>query len=360
MSRVFNFNAGPATLPVEVLEEVRDNLLDWHGRGMSVMEMSHRAEPFATLAHEAEADLRALLGVSDAYHVLFLQGGATAQFAAIPMNLLGAGAHADYVVTGAWSAKAADECGKYAAVNVAASPEAGRYTQIPPRDGWRLSHGAAYLYYSANETVHGVEFQFTPEGVPCPLVADFSSCFLSRPVDVSRFGVLYAGAQKNAGIAGLTVVIVRKDLCGRARPITPRVLDYQAMAAAGSMLNTPPAFAWYVSGQVFKWLLHNGGLAAIGERNARKSRRLYDYLDSQDFYTNPVARADRSRMNVVFTLADEALEKTFLDGAKAAGMVGLKGHRSVGGMRASLYNALPEQAVTRLIDYMKEFVRTRG
>ncbi|TAM09566.1 MAG: 3-phosphoserine/phosphohydroxythreonine transaminase [Nevskiaceae bacterium] len=360
MSRVFNFNAGPATLPAEVLEEVRNDLLDWRGCGMSVMEMSHRAEPFATIAHEAEADLRSLLGVSDDYHVLFLQGGATAQFAAIPMNLLGKDAHTDYVVTGGWSAKAADECGKYAHVGIAAQPQGKIYTHIPARDTWTLDEHAAYLYYCANETVHGVEFQYTPEGIKCPLVADFSSCFLSRSVDVNRFGLLYAGAQKNAGIAGLTVVIVRKDLCGHAQPITPRVLDYQVMATAGSMLNTPPTFAWYVSGRVFKWLLNNGGLAAIGARNARKSKQLYDYLDSQDFYTNPIAAADRSRMNVVFTLADKTLDKAFLDGAKAAGMVGLKGHRSVGGMRASLYNALPEGAVATLVSYMQEFVRTRG
>lgn len=359
MSRVFNFNAGPATLPVSVLEEAREQLLEGYGSGLSVLEMSHRAEPFATIAQQAEADLRTLLGISDSYHVLFLQGGATAQFAAIPMNLLGRHACADYVVTGTWSGRAAEEGAKYTAAHVAACPDGDVFTRIPPRESWQLHDDAAYVHYTPNETIHGVEFQWTPE-VDAPLVADFSSSFLSRPVDVSRYGLIYAGAQKNAGAAGLTLVIVRKDLVATPHPALPRVLDYGTVAGKDSMLNTPPTFAWYISGLVFKWLLEQGGLLAIAEVNARKSAMFYAYIDSEPFYANPVAPADRSRMNAVFTLADASHNTAFLEGAAAAGMIGLKGHRSVGGMRASLYNALPEQAVVALIDFMREFVRTRG
>lgn len=360
MSRIFNFNAGPAALPQTVLEEVRDDLLDWHGSGMSVMEMSHRAEPYKTIAAEAEADLRSLLAVPDNYKVLFMQGGATGQFAVVPMNLRRDKTSADYVVTGAWGKKAIDEAGKYIAVRTAARPEGDAFNHIPARESWTLDPGAAYVHYTPNETIGGVEFHWTPEVGDVPLVADFSSNFLSRPIDVSKFGLIYAGAQKNAGPAGLTMVIVREDLIGQAQAACPRIFDYQLVADNDSMLNTPPAFSWYVSGRVFKWILAQGGLAAMEALNQRKSDALYTYIDGEAFYSNPVAVTDRSRMNVVFTLADASLDKAFLAGAQDAGFAGLKGHRTVGGMRASLYNATSQAAVTALIDYMKEFVRTHG
>ncbi|HEX7381396.1 MAG TPA: 3-phosphoserine/phosphohydroxythreonine transaminase [Nevskiaceae bacterium] len=361
MSRVFNFNAGPAALPLPVLEQVREDLPEWHGCGMSVLEMSHRAEPFLSIARQAGIDLRKLLGVPDGYHVLFMQGGATAQFAAVPMNLLGEHRSADYVVTGTWSQKAAEECGKYGQARIAARPADGRFTRVPPHAEWKLDPDAAYLHYTPNETIAGVEFHWVPEGINVPLVADFSSSFLSHPVDVKRFGLIYAGAQKNAGAAGITIVVVRKELLDR-KPLTqlPKVLDYREMAARDSMMNTPPTFAWYVSGLVFRWLLDQGGLEGIAAVNARKSGQLYDYIDSEAFYVNPVDKTARSRMNVVFTLADAARDADFLAGAKRAGLVGLKGHRSVGGMRASLYNAVPEEAVKTLVEYMREFARTHG
>ncbi|MBX6420533.1 MAG: 3-phosphoserine/phosphohydroxythreonine transaminase [Nevskia sp.] len=360
MNRVFNFSPGPATLPLEVLEQVRAELLDWHGAGMSVMEMSHRGKEFIAIAEQAEEDLRALLGVPENYRVLFLQGGALGQFAAVPMNLLRGKKSADYLVTGSWGAKAAKEAGRYGTARIAARPADGKYTHIPPRETWQLDPQAAYVHYTPNETIEGVEFHEVPEVGAVPLVADFSSAFLSRPLEVSKFGLIYAGAQKNAGPAGVTIVIVREDLLGQALPNTPSVFDYQQMAEHDSMLNTPPCFAWYVCGLVFKWIRGQGGLAAIGERNQRKAALLYDYLDGQSFYRNPVVKRDRSRMNVVFTLADPALDDAFLKGAQAAGLSGLKGHRSVGGMRASLYNAMPESGVRTLIEYMKEFARTRA
>ena len=360
MSRIFNFNAGPAALPQSVLEQVRDDLLDWNGSGMSVMEMSHRAQPYMTIAAEAEANLRKLLDVPENYKVLFLQGGATAQFAAVPMNLLRGKAGADYVVTGSWGKKAIKEAGKYGKASTAARSEGDKFTYIPPQSAWKLDPDAAYVHYTPNETIEGVEFQWTPDVGDVPLVADFSSSFLSRPVDVSKFGLIYAGAQKNAGPAGLTMVIVREDLIGQPHPALPSVFDYKTVAENDSMLNTPPTFSWYVSGLVFKWLLDQGGLAGMGEINRRKSARLYEYIDSESFYSNPVAKADRSWMNVVFTLPNAEHDKAFLDGAKVAGFSGLKGHRSVGGMRASIYNATSEAAVAALVEYMKEFVRTRG
>lgn len=360
MARVINFSAGPATLPEPVLQQVQAELLDFRGTGMSVMEMSHRSKAFVRIAEQAEADLRSLLQIPAGYRVLFMQGGAYAQFALLPMNLLAEGGSADYVVTGEWGGKAVREARRYGRVRVAASGEASGYTDIPPRADWQLDPNAAYLHITTNETIHGVEYAETPDSGAVPLVADVSSNFLSRPLDVSRYGLLYGGAQKNIGPAGLTIVIVREDLLGRARSITPSVFDYQAVAAADSMLNTPPCFAWYVAGLVFQWLVAQGGLPAIAERNARKAARLYGYLDSQDFYRNPVAAAARSRMNVPFVLADDSLDSDFLEGAEEAGLSGLKGHRAVGGMRASLYNALPEQGVERLIDYMKEFLRRRG
>lgn len=360
MARVFNFSAGPATLPEEVLEQARDELLDWHGTGTSVMEMSHRGKAFMSIAERAEADLRELLGVPDDYRVLFLQGGAAGQFAAVPMNLLGDGTSADYAITGNWGKKARKEAGKYCDANVAASTEDGGFTDVPPRSGWDLSADAAYVHYTPNETIQGVEFDWVPDTGDVPLVADMSSSFLSRPLDVSKFGVIYAGAQKNVGPAGVTVVIVREDLLGRGRADTPMVLDYKAQAEAGSMLNTPPCFAWYMAGLTFQWLKRQGGLETIAERNERKAAKLYDFIDGSDFYRNPVAPAARSRMNVPFLLADESLNGAFLEEAEPAGLTGLKGHRSVGGMRASIYNAMPEAGVDALIEFMREFERKNG
>jgi phosphoserine aminotransferase len=360
MTRVFNFSAGPAALPAEVLEQIRDEMLDWHGHGMSVMEMSHRGKAFTGIAAQAEADLRELLAVPDDYRVLFLQGGATGQFAGVPMNLSTADATADYLNTGAWSKKAIGEARRYCRVNVAADAAERNYTSIPARDTWRLTPDAAYLHYTPNETIGGVEFPFVPESGGVPLVADMSSTILSRPIDVSRFGVIYAGAQKNIGPAGLVVVIVREDLLGRARPETPTVLDWKAMAADGSMTNTPPTFAWYVAGLVFQWVKRQGGLEVMGRRNRAKAELLYRAIDDSGFYRSPVDPGCRSWMNVPFTLADPALDKAFLAGAGAAGLLSLEGHRSVGGMRASIYNAMPLAGVEALVGYMAEFERKNG
>jgi len=360
MTRVFNFSAGPAALPAEVLEQLRDEMLDWHGQGMSVMEMSHRGKAYVGIAQQAEADLRELLSIPANYKVIFLQGGATAQFAAIPFNLTAPGASVDYLNTGAWSAKAIAEARRYCAVNVAADAAASKYSTVPAQANWQRSSSAAYLHYTPNETIGGVEFPFVPDTGEVPLVADFSSSILSRPIDVSRFGVIYAGAQKNIGPAGLAVVIVREDLLGRARPDTPTVFNWQAMAADGSMLNTPATYSWYVAGVVFQWLKRQGGVAAIGRLNQAKARKLYQAIDSSGFYRNPVAVECRSWMNVPFTLPDAELDKPFLAGAKQAGLVTLEGHRSVGGMRASLYNAMPMAGVDALVEYMQEFQRTRG
>lgn len=356
MTRVFNFSPGPAVLPAEVLEQARDEILDWHGTGMSVMEMSHRGKAFISIAQQAEADLRELLSVPANYKVLFMQGGATLQFAAVPLNLSAAGQTVDYVNTGSWSKKAIGEVKRYAKANVAADAGAP-YCLIPPVDTWKTSADAAYLHYTPNETIGGVEFHFVPDVGDVPLVADMSSTLLSRPIDVSKFGVIYAGAQKNIGPAGLTVVIVRDDLLGRARAETPSVLDYAAVAKDGSMLNTPPTYAWYLAGLVFQWLKRQGGLSAIGERNRAKATKLYDVIDRSPFYKNPVAKDARSWMNVVFTLAKPELDKTFLSEAKDAGLVTLEGHRSVGGMRASLYNAMPMAGVEALVRFMNDFER---
>jgi phosphoserine aminotransferase len=359
MTRVYNFSAGPAALPAEVLEQLREEMLDWRGHGMSVMEMSHRGKAFVGIAQQAEADLRDLLAVPPDYKVLFLQGGATAQFAAVPLNLTAPGAVVDFVNTGAWSKKAIAEAKKYCKVNVVADAAASNYAHVPPQAEWKRSPDAAYLHYTPNETIGGVEYPFVPDG-DVPLVADFSSSILSRPLDVGRFGVIYAGAQKNIGPAGLVVVIVREDLLGRARPDVPTVFDWKAMAADGSMLNTPATYSWYVAGLVFQWIKRQGGLAAMGERNAAKARKLYEAIDSSGFYRNPVAVDCRSWMNVPFTLPDAGLEKPFAEDAKKAGLVALEGHRSVGGMRASIYNAMPIAGVDALVDFMKEFQRTRG
>jgi phosphoserine aminotransferase len=321
--------------------------------------MSHRGKAFVGIAAQAEADLRELLAVPANYKVLFLQGGATAQFAAIPMNLARPDAVADYVNTGAWSKKAIGEAKRFCKVNVAADA-GGKYSTIPARADWRLTPGAAYVHYTPNETIGGVEFHAIPDVGDVPLVADMSSTILSRPLDVSRFGVIYAGAQKNIGPAGLVVVIVREDLLGHARADLPTVFDWQAMAADGSMLNTPATYSWYVAGAVFQWIKRQGGLAAMERHNRAKAEKLYAAIDGSGFYRNPVALDARSWMNVPFTLPSDELDKLFLEGAKAAGLVALAGHRSVGGMRASIYNAMPMAGVEALVQYMAEFQRKRG
>ncbi|KAB7623665.1 3-phosphoserine/phosphohydroxythreonine transaminase [Alkalilimnicola sp. S0819] len=358
MSRVFNFSAGPAALPEAVLKQVAEEMLDWRGSGMSVMEMSHRGKEFVAIAAEAEADLRELMNIPDNYKVLFLQGGATGQFAGIPMNLLRGKTRADYIDTGAWSKKAIKEARKYCEVNVAAASPEGRL-EVPPQSEWQLSADAAYVHYTPNETISGVEFPFVPE-VDVPLVADMSSTILSRPVDVSKFGLIYAGAQKNIGPSGLTLVIVREDLIGEVLPATPTVWDYKIQADADSMSNTPPTYGWYVAGLVFKWLKGLGGLEGMAEINRRKAEKLYAAIDDSPFYANPVKPTDRSWMNVPFTLADDSLDATFLQEAKANGLVTLKGHRSVGGMRASIYNAMPEEGVDALVAFMADFEKRHG
>jgi phosphoserine aminotransferase len=360
MSRVFNFSAGPAAVPVEVLEQLRDELLEWHGRGMSVMEMSHRGKDFVGIAQQAEADLRDLLAIPANYKVMFLQGGATAQFAAVPLNLARPDATADYINTGAWSKKAIAEARRYCQVNVAADGAGSDYFDVPARSSWKLTPGAAYVHYTPNETIGGVEFPAVPDVGDVPLVADMSSTILSRPIDVSRFGVIYAGAQKNIGPAGLVVVIVREDLLSGARPETPTVLDWKSMAADGSMLNTPATFSWYVAGLVFQWLKRQGGLEAMERLNRAKSAKLYAAIDESGFYSNPIAREYRSWMNVPFRLPTAELDKPFIEGARSSGLVSLEGHRSVGGMRASLYNAMPMAGVDALVAYMREFQRRHG
>ncbi|MGA8005225.1 MAG: 3-phosphoserine/phosphohydroxythreonine transaminase [Burkholderiales bacterium] len=360
MSRLFNFSAGPAMLPEEVLARAGDEMLDWHGSGMCVMEMSHRGKEFVAIADEAEQDLRELMSIPSNYKVLFLQGGATLQFAQVPMNLLGGKAKADYILTGEWSKKAAKEARAYCDVHIAASAEDRNFTYAPPQDAWNLSADAAYVHYCSNETIGGVEFNWIPDCGSVPLVADASSHILSRPMDVSRFGLIYAGAQKNVGPAGLTIVIVREELIGHAREGTPTVMDYKQQADAGSMLNTPATYAIYVAGLVFKWIKRAGGLAGIEQRNLAKANLLYDFLDHSGFFRNPVAKSDRSRMNVPFTLANPKLDAEFLKGAEERRMVQLKGHRSVGGMRASIYNAMPFEGVQHLVAYMKEFEARHG
>jgi phosphoserine aminotransferase len=357
MSRIVNFSAGPAMLPSEVLARAGDEMLDWRGSGMSVMEMSHRGPEFISIAAEAEADLRSLAAIPQNYKVLFLQGGATLQFAQVPMNLLRGKGKADYVLTGEWSKKAIKEAKNYCDVAIAASSEDRNFTYAPKQ--WKVRADAAYVHYCSNETIGGVEFHQTPT-VQIPLVADASSHFLSRPLDVSGHGLIYAGAQKNAGPAGLTFVIVREDLIGAAAKGTPTVMDYKLQADADSMLNTPAAYAMYIAGLVFKWIRQQGGLAALEQKNIAKAKLLYDFLDSSGFFRNPVAREDRSRMNVPFTLKNPELDSVFLKGAEERGMVQLKGHRSVGGMRASIYNAMPLEGVQRLVQYMREFEQRYG
>ena len=360
MTRAYNFSAGPAALPEPVLRQAQAEMLDWDKARASVMEISHRGKEFIALAAESERDLRQLLQIPQNYKVLFLQGGATQHFAQIPMNFARREQTADYVVTGAWGEKAAKEAQPLVNVRIAASSEADKFTSIPPRSAWKLDANAAYVHYTPNETIHGVEFHDVPDVGSVPLVADMSSNILSRPVDVSKFGVIYAGAQKNIGAAGLVVMIVREDLLARCPSALPKIFNYAEHAAHGSMLNTPNTFGWYLAGLVFKWLIGEGGLAAVGERNRAKADLLYGYIDASGFYRNPVERAARSRMNVPFTLADSDLDARFLAESEAAGLLALKGHKAVGGMRASLYNAMPLAGVEALVDFMRDFARRNG
>ncbi len=360
MPKIYNFSAGPATLPADVLAIAQDELRDWHGSGMSVMEMSHRGKEFMSIAEKAETDLRELMAIPNNYKVLFLQGGASSQFAMIPMNLLAGKNTADYINTGAWSKKAIKEAKKYCDVNIAASSEAQNFTSVPAQQDWSLGSDAAYVHIVTNETIGGVEYPFLPETGDIPLVADMSSTILSRPIDVSKYGVVYAGAQKNIGPAGLTVVIVRDDLIGHAPVNTPSMFNYKELADNDSMLNTPPTFGWYLAGLVFDWLKSNGGLEAIAVVNKQKSDKLYKAIDDSDFYNSPVDLECRSWMNVPFTLANADLDKLFLSQASDAGLVSLKGHRSVGGMRASIYNAMPEEGIDVLIDLMTNFEKQNG
>jgi phosphoserine aminotransferase len=358
--RVFNFSAGPAVLPEPVLQKAAAEMLDWQGSGMSVMEMSHRGKEFISIAAKAEAGLRMLLTIPSNYKVLFLQGGAIAENAVVPMNLLGGRSVADYVNTGEWSKKSIVEAKKYCTVNIAASAEDKKFTYVPAQETWKLTRGAAYVHVCTNETIGGVEYQWTPATGEVPLVADMSSHILSRAIDVAKYGVIYAGAQKNMGTAGLTVVIVRDDLLDRALPITPSVFHWQEQSAAESMINTPATYSIYIAGLVFEWLEAQGGLAAIEKKNIAKAKLLYDYLDKTAFYTSPVRKEDRSRMNVPFRLSDETLDGAFLKGSVERGMVELKGHRAVGGMRASIYNAMPIEGVQALVDYMRDFEKRHG
>ena len=361
MSRVWNFSAGPAALPEEVLLQAQAELLDWHGAGCSVMEMSHRGKEFTSIIEQAEADLRELMGIPAGYKVLFLQGGATQQFAQIPMNLL-AGRSADYIVTGSWSKKAFKEAQRVGSVRCAATTEGSKFSRLPEAEEIQLDPFAAYLHVCTNETIHGVEIpaeRIADTGVP--LVADMSSHILSRPVPVEKFGLIYAGAQKNIGPSGLTLVIMRQELLGMAPLTIPSVMDYAVMAENGSMLNTPPTYGIYIAGLVFQWLKRQGGLEGIATVNAQKAHILYQCIDnSGGFYTNPVDPDCRSRMNVPFTLADPALDAAFLAESKAAGLVSLKGHKSVGGMRASIYNAVSLEGVQVLVSFMNDFAKRNG
>jgi len=358
MSRVYNFSAGPSAFPETVLQQAQEELLEWRDSGMSVMEMSHRGKHFSIIAQELESDLKELMGIPDNYKVLFLQGGASAQFSLIPQNILQGKTKACYIKTGAWSEKAIKDAKSYCEVIVSASSEDSNFTTIPDPSVWQIDSNAAYLHYTSNETIHGVEFSGIPDSQGLTLVADMSSNILSRPLDVSRFGIIYAGTQKNMGPAGVTVVIVRDDLTGHASKATPSVFDYAEQAKNQSMLNTPATYSWYLCGLVLKWLKGQGGVAAIEQRNIAKAAKLYQLIDQSSLYRNPVAPSVRSRMNVPFILADEKLDKAFLAEAEANGLVELKGHRSVGGMRASIYNAMPEAGVAALCDFMAEFERT--
>ena len=354
MKQIYNFSAGPAVLPKPVLARAQAEMLDWHGSGMSVMEMSHRGKEFTSILEKTEADLRTLLNIPSNYKVLFLQGGAIAENAMIPLNLL-AGKAADYVVTGSWSKRSVEDARAFGQIDIAASNEAEHFTHVPAYASWKLNKNAAYVHVCTNETINGVEFDGLPNTGDVPIVADMSSHILSRPIDVSKFGVIYAGAQKNIGPAGLCIVIVRDDLLESASKLTPAVFNWKTQAANQSMINTPPTYGIYIAGLVFEWLLAQGGVAAIEQKNRAKAKLLYDYIDSGLFYSNNIAINNRSRMNVPFFLRDESLNDAFLKGADAAGLLQLKGHRIVGGMRASIYNAMPIEGVQALIAYMKAF-----
>ena len=359
MSRVYNFSAGPAALPLGVLDTIRADIPDWQGTGMSVMEISHRSKQFIDLAARCEANLRKILSIPDDYSVLWNQGGATLQMAMTPLNLAGPNDHVDYVVTGSWGKKAASEAGKQCKLNVVADASDRNFTYIPEESTWRRSDNAAYLHITSNETIAGVEFHFVPGG-DVPIVSDMSSTILSRPINVSEYGVIYAGAQKNIGPAGITLVIIRNDLLTPARDNLPHLMMWKSYAESDSMTNTPPTFAWYVADLIFQNLLSIGGVEAMAEINRRKSEKLYATIDASDFYSNPVQVDSRSWMNVPFILADATLDGKFLEETLAAGLTNLKGHRSVGGMRASIYNAVPEEAVDALVEFMAEFERKNG
>ncbi|WP_352337512.1 3-phosphoserine/phosphohydroxythreonine transaminase [Psychrobacter sp. 16-MNA-CIBAN-0192] len=361
--RLPNFCAGPATIPTPVLERAQQELLDWEGRGLSIMEMSHRSTDYVEVTQKAETKLRALMEIPDNYKVLFLQGGASLQFSAIPLNLLNGG-HADYLTTGAWSGKAVKEAQRYAAlglgeINVVATGKESNFTDVPVQSEWNISADAAYFHYCANETIHGLQI-FEPPQVDAPIIVDMSSCILSQPIDVSKFGMIYAGAQKNIGPAGLVIVIIREDLLGRANDWCPMLLNYEHQVDKESMSNTPATYSWYLAGLVFDWLEEQGGIAAIGKINQQKAALLYDTIDNSAFYNNPVAPKHRSIMNVPFTLADSSLDKVFLEESEQAGLLNLKGHRDVGGMRASIYNAVPIEWVQLLVDFMKGFEQRHG
>ncbi|RLA07061.1 MAG: 3-phosphoserine/phosphohydroxythreonine transaminase [Gammaproteobacteria bacterium] len=355
MSRVFNFSAGPANLPTEVLEQAQSELLDFNGTGTSVIEMSHRSADYMKVAQAAEQDLRDLMGIGDNYKVLFLQGGATLQFSMVPLNLTRDKKQADYFSTGIWSQKAIKEAQKFCQVNITSSAEANNFCSINDKSSWNFNPEAAYVHYTPNETIGGLSFDSIPQTGDVPLVADMSSCILSEPIDVNKFGIIYAGAQKNIGPAGLTIVIIREDLIGNAVDNTPSLLDYSTQASADSMSNTPATFSWYMAGLVFKWLKDKGGVSEINKINHAKAAKLYQAIDESDFYHNPVAINNRSIMNIPWTLKDSSFDKEFLEKSVRAGLVNLKGHRSVGGMRASIYNAMPTEGINKLINFMNDF-----
>lgn len=357
---VYNFASGPAMLPRAVMEQAQAEFLDWHGTGMSILEVSHRGSEFRSVVEQSIADLRALFDIGADFEILFLQGGATSQFSMVPLNLVRPGGHAAYLHTGHWSGKAMEDAARHCEVRVAASSAATGFTTVPPAASWRVDPDAAYLFYTANETIGGVEFHSVPDVPGVPLVTDMTSNFLSRPVDVSRFGVIFAGAQKNFGPAGLVVVIIRRDLIGHAAPSVPLLYDYAVHAAHNSLYNTPATFSWYMAALSFAWVRKQGGVHAMEENARRRSRRLYEAIDAGDFYSNPVPIEYRSRMNVPFTLKDPALDKLFLEEARTAGLEALAGHRTVGGMRASLYNGMPDAGVDALVEFMGDFARRRG
>ena len=360
MTRLYNFCAGPAALPSDVLAQAKVDLLDWQGKGLSVMEMSHRSPEFVGIAQKAEQDLRDLMVIPDNYKVLFMQGGASSQFTMIPMNLLRGKKSADYINTGQWSKKAIAEAKRFCDVNVAATTEGNKFTSAPSQEELNLNPEAAYVHYTPNETIGGVQFDYIPETNGVPLVADYSSAILSEEIDVTKFAMIYAGAQKNIGPAGLCIVIIREDLLGQTIEGTPTMFDYKVMADNDSMYNTPPSYGWYLAGLVFAWLKDQGGVSAIAEVNRRKAEKLYRFIDTNDFYANPVAINNRSIMNVPFTLANSELDKAFLAASEKAGLLNLAGHRSVGGMRASIYNAVEEKAVDALIAFMDEFAKNNS